>query len=106
MPKSALQVLVDEVVECTACPRLVAHRRKMAEVKRRAYLDWDYWGKPVPPFGDPRAQMLVIGLAPAAHGGDGSESGGFWSERFQPAPMTRSQRVSPMITPASPAVVR
>lgn len=70
MPKSALQVLADEVVGCTDCPRLVAHRRKMAEVKRRAYLDWDYWGKPVPPFGDPRAQMLVIGLAPAAHGGN------------------------------------
>jgi len=70
MPKSALQILVDEVVACTECPRLVAHRRKMAEVKRRAYLDWEYWGKPVPPFGDPRAQMLVIGLAPAAHGGN------------------------------------
>src|SRR5664279_1502390 len=70
MPKSALQILVDEVVECMDCPRLVAHRRKMAEVKRRAYLDWEYWGKPVPPFGDPHAQMLVIGLAPAAHGGN------------------------------------
>ena len=70
MPKSALQILSDEVVACTDCPRLVAHRRKMAEVKRRAYLDWGYWGKPVPPFGDPRAQMLVIGLAPAAHGGN------------------------------------
>jgi len=70
MAKSALQILSDEVVECTECPRLVAHRRKMAEVKRRAYVDWEYWGKPVPPFGDPRAQMLVIGLAPAAHGGN------------------------------------
>src|SRR5512141_2581146 len=70
MPKSALQILADEVVACTDCPRLVAHRRTMAEVKRRAYRDWDYWGKPVPPFGDPRAQMLVIGLAPAAHGGN------------------------------------
>ena len=70
MPKSALQVLADEVVGCTDCPRLVAHRRKMAEVKRRAYLDWEYWGKPVPPFGDFRAHMLVVGLAPAAHGGN------------------------------------
>jgi len=70
MPKSALEVLADEVVECKDCPRLVAHRRKMAEVKRRAYLDWEYWGKAVPPFGDPKAQMLVIGLAPAAHGGN------------------------------------
>ena len=42
----------------------------MAEVKRRAYRDWEYWGKPVPPFGDPRARLLVIGLAPAAHGGN------------------------------------
>ncbi|MDP8988911.1 MAG: uracil-DNA glycosylase [Acidobacteriota bacterium] len=70
MPESLLQVLADEVVGCTDCPRLVAHRRKMAEVKRRAYRDWEYWGKPVPPFGDFRAQMLVVGLAPAAHGGD------------------------------------
>jgi uracil-DNA glycosylase family 4 len=70
MPKSALQILADEAVACSDCPRLVAHRRKMAQVKRRAYLDWEYWGKPVPPFGDPRAQVLVIGLAPAAHGGN------------------------------------
>ena len=70
MPKSALQILADEVVACARCPRLVAHRRKMAEVKRRAYLEWDYWGKPVPPFGDPRARLLIIGLAPAAHGGN------------------------------------
>ncbi len=70
MPKSPLQILSDEVVACNACPRLVAHRQKMAEVKRRAYMDWEYWGKPVPPFGDPDARMLVIGLAPAAHGGN------------------------------------
>jgi len=70
MSKSALQILADEVVTCTACPRLTAYRRKMAEVKRRAYRDWEYWGKPVPPFGDPQARMLVVGLAPAAHGGN------------------------------------
>src|SRR3984957_8485926 len=70
MPKSALQILADEVVGCTACPRLTAHCRNMAEVKRRAYRDWVYWGKPVPPFGDPQARLLVIGLAPAAHGGN------------------------------------
>ncbi len=70
MPESALRMLTEEVVACKDCPRLVAHRQKMAEVKRRAYRDWDYWGKPVPPFGDPEAQMLVIGLAPAAHGGN------------------------------------
>ncbi len=70
MPKSALQILEDEVVACTACPRLTAHCRNMAEVKRRAYREWEYWGKPVPPFGDPGARMLIIGLAPAAHGGN------------------------------------
>jgi uracil-DNA glycosylase family 4 len=70
MSKSALQILADEVVACSDCPRLVAHRRKMAEVKRRAYQDWEYWGKPVPPFGDPRARLLIVGLAPAAHGGN------------------------------------
>lgn len=70
MPKSALQILADEVVACTDCPRLVAHRCEMARVKRRAFREWDYWGKPVPPFGDPRARLLVIGLAPAAHGGN------------------------------------
>ncbi len=70
MSKSALQILADEVVACTACPRLTVYRRKMAEVKRRAYREWDYWGKPVPPFGDPAARMLIIGLAPAAHGGN------------------------------------
>jgi uracil-DNA glycosylase family 4 len=70
MPKSALRILADEVVACTACPRLVAYRREMARIKRRAYRDWEYWGKPVPPFGDPGARMLIIGLAPAAHGGN------------------------------------
>jgi len=70
MSKSALQILADEVVACTACARLTAHCRNMAEVKRRAYRDWEYWGKPVPPFGDPGSRMLIIGLAPAAHGGN------------------------------------
>src|SRR5579859_3475483 len=70
MSKSALQILADEVVACTACPRLTAYRRKMAEVKRRAYRDWEYWGRPVPPFGDAAARMLIVGLAPAAHGGN------------------------------------
>jgi uracil-DNA glycosylase len=65
-----LQILHNEIAACRLCPRLVAHREAMARVKRRAYLDWEYWGKPVPPFGDPKARLLVIGLAPAAHGGD------------------------------------
>jgi len=56
------------VVRCTRCPRLVDHRRAMAECKKREFRDWTYWGKPVPGFGDPRARMLIVGLAPAAHG--------------------------------------
>ena len=60
--------LESEIVSCRKCPRLVAWREEVARVKRRAYLDWDYWGKPVPGFGDPEAQVLVVGLAPGAHG--------------------------------------
>jgi len=58
----------DEVVECRACPRLVEWREQVAIRKRAAYLDQDYWGRPVPGFGDPRARILIVGLAPAAHG--------------------------------------
>jgi uracil-DNA glycosylase family 4 len=63
-----LKVLNAEVVACTLCPRLVAHREQIAREKRRAYREWDYWGKPVPGFGDPNARVLVLGLAPGAHG--------------------------------------
>jgi uracil-DNA glycosylase family 4 len=65
---SGLAVLGQQVVECTLCPRLVAYRREIAITKRRAYRDWEYWGRPVPGFGDPQAQVLIIGLAPGAHG--------------------------------------
>lgn len=57
-----------EVVACTRCPRLVEYRERIAREKRRAYLAWEYWGKPVPGFGDPNARVLVLGLAPGAHG--------------------------------------
>ena len=57
-----------EITACERCPRLRTHCRQVGKVKRRAYLDWDYWAKPVPGFGDPRARVLVIGLAPGAHG--------------------------------------
>lgn len=63
-----LTVLNREVVTCTRCPRLVAYRQEVARVKRRAYLSWEYWGKPVPGFGDPHARVLIMGLAPGAHG--------------------------------------
>ena len=57
-----------EIVACTKCPRLVAYRELIAREKRRAYRDCEYWGKPVPGFGDPNARVLVLGLAPGAHG--------------------------------------
>jgi uracil-DNA glycosylase family 4 len=63
-----LRLLNEEIVACRKCPRLVRHREKMAREKRRAYREWTYWGKPVPGFGDPQAQLLILGLAPAAHG--------------------------------------
>jgi len=63
-----LRVLAEEVAACRRCPRLVAHREEVARVKRRAYRGSEYWGKPVPGFGDPGARLLILGLAPAAHG--------------------------------------
>jgi uracil-DNA glycosylase len=65
-----LKVLDDEIVACRTCPRLVVYREKVAREKRRAFRDWTYWGKPVPGFGDPDAALLILGLAPAAHGGN------------------------------------
>jgi uracil-DNA glycosylase family 4 len=63
-----LTELNHEVVDCTRCPRLVEYRERIAREKRRAYRDCEYWGKPVPGFGDPNASVLVLGLAPGAHG--------------------------------------
>jgi uracil-DNA glycosylase family 4 len=63
-----LTVIAEEVVRCRACPRLVAWREEVARTKRRAYQDEVYWGKPVPGFGDARARLVVVGLAPGAHG--------------------------------------
>lgn len=64
----ALRVLGDEIVLCRVCPRLVAWREKVAIEKRASFRDQEYWGRPVPGFGDPAARILVFGLAPAAHG--------------------------------------
>jgi len=79
-----LNILNAEIVACTRCQRLVVYREKIAQEKRRAYRDWDYWGKPVPGFGDPNARVLVLGLAPGAHGSNrtgrpftGDSSGNF-----------------------------
>ncbi|OLC99854.1 MAG: uracil-DNA glycosylase [Acidobacteria bacterium] len=63
-----LCVLNEEIIACRKCPRLVKYREKVAREKRRAYRECEYWGKPVPGLGDAQAQLLILGLAPAAHG--------------------------------------
>jgi uracil-DNA glycosylase len=63
-----LELLNEEIVRCRKCPRLVAYRERVAREKRLSFREWDYWGKPVPGFGDPDARLLILGLAPAAHG--------------------------------------
>jgi uracil-DNA glycosylase family 4 len=65
-----LEALEAEVVACRRCPRLVAWREEVAAVRRAAYRDEEYWARPVPGFGDPAARLLIVGLAPAAHGGN------------------------------------
>jgi len=82
--KAEIEKLREEVIQCRKCPRLVAWREEVARVKRRAYRDQEYWGKPVPGFGNPEARILVVGLAPGAHGSNrtgrnftGDASGGF-----------------------------
>jgi uracil-DNA glycosylase len=79
-----LNQLNREVIACTRCLRLVQHCRSVAREKRRAYREWEYWGKPVPGFGDPDARVLILGLAPGAHGSNrtgrpftGDSSGNF-----------------------------
>src|SRR6266481_3360539 len=62
-----LKVVAEEVLACRKCPRLVCYCEKVAREKRRAFRDWTYWGKPVSGFGDSNAQLLILGLAPAAH---------------------------------------
>ena len=82
-----LSELQEEIVHCEACPRLVEYRLQVARQKRRAYRDWEYWGKPVPSLGRSDARLLIVGLAPGAHGGNrtgriftGDRSGDFLFE--------------------------
>jgi uracil-DNA glycosylase family 4 len=81
---SSIETLNNEIIQCRKCPRLVKWREEAARVKRKAYQDEEYWGKPVPGFGDVNARILVVGLAPGAHGSNrtgrqftGDASGGF-----------------------------
>jgi uracil-DNA glycosylase family 4 len=83
-PLTSLDEINAVLINCRRCPRLVAWREEVARTKRRAYRDWDYWGRPLPGFGDPAARLLIVGLAPAAHGGNrtgrmftGDSSGNF-----------------------------
>jgi len=63
-----MDVLQSDIADCRLCPRLRDYTAEIARTKRRAYREWDYWGKPVPSFGDPSARVLILGLAPGAHG--------------------------------------
>src|SRR5512132_2750309 len=82
--QSELQKVNEEIIHCRKCTRLVEWREEVARVKRKAYRDQEYWGRAVPGFGDPNARVLVVGLAPGAHGSNrtgrvftGDASGGF-----------------------------
>ena len=88
-PRGPLEVLENEITHCRKCPRLVDYLEKVARVKRRAYRDWTYWGRPVSAFGDPNARLMIIGLAPGAHGANrtgrmftGDRSGDFLYEQL------------------------
>ena len=89
MQMDELAVLEREITDCRKCPRLVSYLQNVAQVKRRAYRDWTYWARPVPAFGDPQARLVIIGLAPAAHGANrtgrmftGDRSGDFLYEQL------------------------
>jgi uracil-DNA glycosylase len=85
--KTKLEIIAEEVSTCRKCPRLTEYREKVAREKRRAFREWEYWGHGVPGYGDPNAKLMILGLAPAAHGGNrtgrvftGDRSGDFLFE--------------------------
>ena len=88
-PQDQFAIVEREIISCRKCPRLVTYLENVARVKRRAYRDWTYWGRPVPAFGDPQARLVIIGLAPGAHGANrtgrmftGDRSGDFLYEQL------------------------
>ena len=99
----ALAALTAEIVACRRCPRLVEWRERVAREKVARFRDETYWGRPVPGFGDPEARILLVGLAPAAHGGNrtgrvftGDASGDFlFAALHAPASRTGRRRVAP-----------
>jgi uracil-DNA glycosylase family 4 len=116
---SVIVVLNKEIIACTKCPRLVEYREQVGREKRKAYRDHDYWARPVPGFGDPDARVLLLGLAPGAHGSNrtgrpftGDASGNFmypilYKVGFasQPTAVSRNDGLKP-ITSRYPASYR
>src|SRR5580692_7793446 len=102
-PRAQLEALNARIIACDRCPRLREYCANIAKVRRRAYADWEYWGKPVPSFGDPDARVLALGLAPGAHGSNrtgrpftGDGSGDFlypvlYKAGFASQPLARSR---------------